>query len=131
MLAQAVVRDKLLEPLKEREERKSLFTRAYLPPQHRRVRILDAQLLRDEEGGAFLTFAVDARHGSALMDEDEAPEKEWRKATITGCVYPDTKEVFVKRKDSYRPAAFMLGKKVKVAAKHICHSETTQVASAK
>ena len=51
--------------------------------------------------------------------------------TIAGCTYPDRGEVFVKRGDTYPPAALMLGKRTQAAARHICSSENGQVASAK
>ena len=44
---------------------------------------------------------------------------------MTGCVCIDTGEVFVKLGDSVRPAAILLGKKVKPAAEPICRSATS------
>ena len=54
----------------------------------------------------------------------------WRLATIVGCVYPDRSQVFVKKGDEFRPAAFLLGKKVKAAAETTCQPAQPQVANA-
>lgn len=123
--AEAVVRRDLVQPLAAKESSRSRFSRASLPPQERRVRILDEQPSKDAEGVAFLRFAIDARHGFA--DDDES---QWRRATIVGCVYLDRSQVFVKKGDEYRPAAFLLGKNVKVAAGSTCQPAQAQVAHA-
>src|SRR5262245_26559199 len=77
---ETLVRHTLLEPLAAREDKQSRFSRARLPPQERRVRILDGHPRRDARGDSFVRFAVDARHGFA---RDEA----WTTDDITGCVY--------------------------------------------
>jgi hypothetical protein len=71
-------------------------------------------------------FAVDARHGFGTADGD-AP---WRLADITGCVYLDRSQVFIKKGDEYRPAALLLGKNVKAAAETTCQPDHAQVAHA-
>lgn len=114
--AEALVSRDLVQPLAVKERDQSKFSRARLPPQARRVRILDEQPRKDTQGLAFMRFAIDARHG--IGDADDASE--WQLATITGCVYLDRSQVFVKKGDEYRPAAFLLGKKLKAAAETTC-----------
>jgi hypothetical protein len=116
-----IVRD-MVQPLTEREQRRSRFSRGAQPAQARRVRILDEQPHKDAAGGGFLRFAVDARHGRAAV---KAP---WRLATITGCVYPDRNQIFVQRGDEYRPAAFLLGKNLKAVAETTCRPVADHVA---
>lgn len=118
-----VVRD-MVEPLATQERKRSKFSRGSMPAQARRVRILDDQPHKDAAGAGFLRFAIDARHGYV---GSKAP---WRLATITGCVYPDSNRIFVQRGDEYRPAAFLLGKKLKAAAETTCRPVTDQVAQA-
>lgn len=79
------------------------------------MRILDDKPQQDSVGSAFLTFAVDTRHG---WGDDE--ESHWTKAAITGCVYPDRGEVFIKRGKAFHPAAAALGKKTKAAPERTC-----------
>jgi hypothetical protein len=122
--AEVLVSRELIQPLAAKEENRSRFSRASLPPQARRVRILDEQPRKDALGNAFVRFAVDARHGFVPVD-DPSP---WRLATITGCVYLDRSQVFVKKGDEYRPAAFLLGKNLKAAAETTCQPEAAQVA---
>lgn len=123
--AVALVSNELLQPLAEKERSRGRFSRARLPAQERRVRILDEQARKDTRGNAFVGFAVDARHGLRAVAADDAS---WRKATITGCVYLDSGEVFVKKGDQYRPAAFLLGKNLKAAAAGTCQPESAQLA---
>jgi hypothetical protein len=115
--ALAVVSRDLIEPLAVKEDGQSKFSRARLPAQERRVRILDDHARKDARGVAFVRFAVDARHG--YQPDDEA---NWRKDAITGCVYLERSQIFVKRGDEYRPAAFLLGKKLKAAPDTTCKS---------
>src|SRR5688500_4443451 len=61
--AAALVQSALIKPLADKERHRSRFTRAALPPQARRVRILDEQPRHDGSGRAFVRFSVDARHG--------------------------------------------------------------------
>lgn len=124
--AEAVVRRDLVQPLAAKEASRSRFSRASLPPQDRRVRILDEQPSKDAGGIAFVRFAIDARHGFAAPDDDS----QWRRAAIVGCVYLDRNQVFVKKGDEYRPAAFLLGKNVKAAAETTCQPAQAQVAHA-
>jgi hypothetical protein len=123
-VAEALVTRELLEPLAVKESHQGRFSRGRLPPQDRRVRILDDQPRKDSQGDAFVTFAVDARHGMRAEDN----ESSWRKATITGCAYPGRSQVFIKKGDQYRPAAFLLGKKLKPAAAGTCEPEPAKLA---
>ncbi len=61
----------------------------------------------DKAGRNFVPFAIDVRYGS-----------EW-KEDIVGCVYEGSGDLFVKRGDAYRPAAFLLGKKAEPVP-HVC-----------
>jgi hypothetical protein len=124
--AQAVVGRVLTEPLAAKENEHSRFSRAALPAQERRVRILDEQASKDAAGNSFVRFAVDARHGFRESGDGDG----WRLATIVGCVYPDRNQVFIKKGDEFRPAAFLLGKKVKAAAEATCQPAQPQVANA-
>lgn len=119
--AAAVVQRVLIKPLAAKEDDQSRFSRARMPAQERRVRILDDELHRDASGKTFVTFAVDARHGLMPADNDSG----WRRDAITGCVYVDGSAVFVKSGDRYRPAAFLLGKNVKPAAESTCQVAKT------
>lgn len=83
------------------ELRDSPFSRVRPPPREQRVRILKATPTSDRSGHKYVPFVVDGRFSSG----------EWRE-DITGCVYRASGKIFVKRGDAYRPADFMLGKKV-------------------
>jgi len=65
------------------------------------VRITSSTLNSDKSGRAFLPFAIDVRFGS-----------DWSENDIVGCVYTPKGDIFVKRGDSYRPSAFLLGENV-------------------
>jgi hypothetical protein len=120
--AEALVGRQLIQPLAAKENNRSRFSRASLPAQARRVRVLDEH--KDALGATFVRFAVDARHGFANDDDNSR----WQLATITGCAYVDRSEVFVKKGEQYRPAAFLLGKNVKAAAESTCQPAQDQVA---
>ena len=119
--AAAVVQRVLIKPLAAKEDDQSRFSRARLPAQERRVRILDEEMHKDAGGKTFVAFAIDARHGVVAAKDDSG----WRKDAITGCVYVDRGEVFVKSGDRYRPAAFLLGKNLKPAAEETCQEAHT------
>lgn len=91
------VEEGLLQPLAQQEANR--FSRSRPPPRERRVRVTQAGTSTDKRGRAFVTFAVDVRFGG-----------EWRENDIVGCAYRGSGELFVKRGDQYRPAAFLLGK---------------------
>jgi hypothetical protein len=112
--AELSVKNALLGPLAAKEQKQSKFSRARMPPEERRVRLLDESPRTDARGEAFYTFAVDARHGINIAEED------WVRDTVTGCVYPERGEVFVKVGDELRPAALLLGKRAKPAAARTC-----------
>ena len=97
--AQLRVETGLVKPLAERESTR--FSRARPAPRERRVRITSSMLNSDKSGRPFLPFAIDVRFGS-----------DWRENDIVGCVYTPNGGIFVKRGDSYRPAAFLLGENV-------------------
>lgn len=89
----------IVKPLAEKES--SRFARSRPPPRERRVRITQAALTRDKSGRSFVPFAIDVRFGD-----------DWQKDDIVGCIYAGSGDLFVKRGEQYRPAAFLLGKNV-------------------
>ena len=97
------VEDGLLKPLAEQES--SRFSRARPPPAERRVRVTQTTASVDKEGRPFVPFAVDVRFGG-----------EWHENDIVGCAYTKSGNLFVKRGDAFRPAAFLLGKNVEPVA---------------
>jgi hypothetical protein len=122
--AVAVVQEQLVKPLGEKEARRNRFSRSYIPPQARRVRVLDGARSTDGRGAEFVAFAVDQRSGSlARLVADDASR--WRNDAIVGCVYPARDEVFVKRGDKFFAAGLLLGKKTDAADDMICHPAPT------
>ena len=97
----------LVKPLAAREVR---FSRARPAPQESRVRITSSTLSTDKYGRAFFPFAVDVRFGT-----------DWTENDLVGCIYAPNGDIFVKRGDSYRPGAFLLGKNVD-AATGVCEA---------
>jgi hypothetical protein len=97
--AQRRVQDGLVKRLANQEG--SRFSRSRPPPRERRVRVTQSSASVDQRGRSFVPFAIDVRFGS-----------EWRENDIVGCVYRGSGDLFVKRGDQYRPAAFLLGKNV-------------------
>lgn len=110
-----VIERALLQPLAAHDDHRSRFARVVQPPTQRTARVLDTQPKKDSQGGAFVTFAVDEVRGRA---------KVVTKDVLTGCVYPATGELFVKRGDVYYPAAFLVGKTKDKAPSHVCTSPT-------
>jgi hypothetical protein len=96
---QARVQEGLVKPLADHERSVSRFSRARIPPAERRVRVTQTTESRDRAGRAFLTFAVDVKYGP-----------EWHENDIVGCAYTASGELYVKRGEDYRAAAFLLGK---------------------
>jgi hypothetical protein len=93
----------LVKPLARQES--SRFSRARPPPRERRVRVTESTKTLDKGGRPFVPFAIDVRFGT-----------EWHENDIVGCVYTGSGDLFVKKGDSYRPAAFLLGKNLEPAA---------------
>src|SRR5262249_13594817 len=118
---ESLVQEKLLVPLAERERARSSYSRARPPAAERRVRLLDATPLADGKGGAFVGFAVDARYGGG--------EGRWRQSVITGCVYAESGEVYVRYGEAFRGAGVMLGKATPQAAGHVCSAASRGPAS--
>jgi hypothetical protein len=116
----SLVTEQLIQPLAAKDHNQSKFSRARLPPSERRVRVLDEKPQQDSAGNAFFAFAVDARHGWGDAKDDAS----WSKAAITGCVYPGSGEVFIKRGNAFHPAAAAVGKKTKAAPERTCHAAT-------
>ena len=128
---QAIAKD-LITPLAAQERQRSRFSRARLPATARRVRVLDSTEKKDAKSQTFVTFAVDARHGRYDFDDEELAQIKkddgWRKDTITGCVYLESGEVFVKKGETFRAAGIMMGKKVKEAPEHTCRASEGELA---
>jgi hypothetical protein len=68
------------------------------------VRVTESKGTLDKSGRPFVPFAVDVRFGS-----------DWHENDIVGCAYMGSGDLFVKKGESYRPAAFLLGKNVESA----------------
>jgi len=117
--AATVVEKQLVKPLAEKEARRNRFSRAYIPPQARRVRLPDGQRSTDGRGAEFLAFAVDERSGKFVprAGDDSA---HWRQDAIVGCVYPAREEVFIKRGDKFFGAGLLLGQKTAAADDVVC-----------
>ncbi len=117
--ATAVVEKQLVKPLGEKEARRSRFSRAYIPPQARRVRVLDPSRSTDGRGAEFVAFAVDERSG-VLARKAADDSGRWREDAIVGCVYPARDEVFIKRGDKFFAASLLLGQKTAAADDAVC-----------
>lgn len=96
---QARVEDGLVKPLVARETSTSRFSRARPVPRERRVRVTQTAVSLDKSGRAFMTFAVDIKFRGG----------EWQENDVVGCAYTKSGDIFVKRGDAYRPAAFLTG----------------------
>jgi hypothetical protein len=116
--ATTLVNERLIQPLAAKEQDRSKFSRARPAPSERRVRFVDDTPQHDTAGDAFLTFAIDEHHGWS----DSASDENWTKSTMTGCVYVDRGEVFIKRGNAFHPAAAAVGKKTKAAPERTCHA---------
>ncbi len=113
--ARAIIQNTLVTPLKAKEAKQSRFSRARMPPQARRIRVLEEKT--DSGGEKFVNFAIDSSFG--MLDAADG-EEAWAKNTTTGCVYVGSQEVFVKLGAAFRPAAVMLGKKSEPADARVC-----------
>ena len=116
--AEKAIQANLLLPLKNTEKDLSPFSRRAIPPKERRIRTLALETSNDNQGSAFVPFAVDDLFGTFNIDGKATSE--WSKNAITGCVYPKTGEVFIARGKEFYPAALLLGKRKKAAQSHIC-----------
>ncbi len=124
--AAAVVEKQLVKPLTEKEARRNRFSRAYIPPQARRVRVQGGHRSTDGRGAEFVAFAVDERSGRFVprAADDTA---HWRQDAIVGCVYPARDEVFIKRGDKFFGAGLLLGQKTAAADDTICHPAPVRI----
>jgi hypothetical protein len=109
--AKTTVEKVLTEPLGRRETKQYRFSRAAAPPRTRTVRILDERARRDVRGSEFFAFSIDERRGWQQVLAKDA---------LTGCVYPKSGDVFVKRGDSHYPVGLLLGQTSKKAEAHVC-----------
>jgi hypothetical protein len=90
----AAVQRQLVTPFAEWQAARGEFSRAEMPPAEMRVRVLGAPV-KDGDGAEFVAFAVDSRNSDG----------KWSRARMTGCVYADTRAVFVKRGSAFLAAA--------------------------
>jgi len=120
--ASSVVQVKLLDPLQKKEASRSHFSRAAMPPMARRVRILDSAVQRDMKGRSFVQFAIDESRGLVLVNEKQGNDANWLKDVITGCVYPETGEVLIKRGEVYYASSILLGQPGSVVSTDVCRS---------
>jgi hypothetical protein len=111
-----VVENRLVKPLAEKEAKQNRFSRVYVPPQARQVRVLDRERSTDGRGAEFVAFAVDERSRGLAADDS----RRWRKDAIVGCVYPARDEVFIKRGDKFFAAGLLLGRKITAADDTVC-----------
>lgn len=109
--AQRRVEQGLVKPLAEQEG--SRFSRSRPAPRERRVRVQPTASM-DGSGRQFMTFAVDVRFGG-----------QWHQNDVVGCVYTKSGDLYVKKGDAYRPAAFLLGKNAQPVA-HVCEGTTAR-----
>jgi hypothetical protein len=120
--AQSVVQAKFLDPLQKMESNRSRFSRAVLPPQARRVRILDNTPQADREGRLFLSFAVDESRSFGIEKDKGVAEDQWFKNAITGCVYPQTGDVLVKLGEAYYASSVLLGRSTPTSPADVCQT---------
>ena len=118
--AKAALQETLLAPLEKKEAERSRYSRAVLPPQTRRIRILGVSKT-DAKGRPFLSFAIDESRAYGIRDQEVA-ESDWLKDAITGCVYPETAAVMVKRGEVYYPSSILLGIRTPIASADVCRS---------
>jgi len=124
-----VVDRQLVKPLAQKEAGRSRFSRAYIPPRARRVRVLDRERSTDAQGAEFVAFAVDEHSGPfAPRAADDA--RRWRKDAIVGCVYPARDQMFIKRGDKFFGAGLLLGQKTPAADDTACRPAATRGSAA-
>lgn len=109
----------LTVPLAKQEATRSRYSRAAIAPRTRTVRVLDQRPHQDLKGAEFFAFSIDEQRGYRAV---------LRKDAVTGCIYPNSGEVFVTRGDSHYPAGLLLGKTSKKAEAHVCVESKVQVA---
>ncbi len=137
--AKAHIERDLVAPLTVNEQRRSRMTRARQPALARRVRMLTTSPSKDSSGRAFFGFAVDARYGANPMSTEKPSaaerqawatneEQQWQKDAITGCLYPESGDVFVNRGGAWFRGALLLGKKEKRPSEGVCRAVGEQVA---
>lgn len=105
--AKSRVNTGLVQALNQRDAERSRFSRVIQPPRERRLRLLTSVPSYDEKERAFASYAIDVRYGD-----------EWR-ASVSGCVYRKSGQIYVQLDDEYRPAAFLLGEDV-APVKGVC-----------
>jgi hypothetical protein len=91
----------IIQPLAAIEAKRSRFSRARPPPRERRIRVTQTALTTDKQGRGFVTFAIDVGFVG-----------DWQEKDVVGCVYRASGALFIKRSNTYFPAALLLGKNV-------------------
>jgi hypothetical protein len=120
-----VVEKQLVKPLTQKEAKQDRFSRSYVPPQARRVRIPEPARSTDARGAAFVAFAIDAR--SRLLARKEGDDSGWRKDAIVGCVYPARDQVFIKRGEKFFAAGLLLGQRTAPVDDAVCRPAPTAI----
>jgi hypothetical protein len=123
-----VVEAQLVKPLADKEARRNRFSRAYIPPQARRVRVLGHERSTDSRGAEFVAFAIDEHSGGFARKAADA-SRLWRKDVIVGCVYPTRDEIFIKRGDKFFAVGLLWGQKTAEADDTICRPAPTAIHS--
>jgi hypothetical protein len=118
--AKTVLQANLLEPLKNKEDKRSRFSRAVLPPQARRIRILDNTLRTDGRGQPFVSFSIDESRGFSGSGDKDLADAHWLQDAITGCVYPQTGKILVRRGTVYYSSSILLGQQTPIAPPDVC-----------
>jgi len=116
---------RLVKPLAQKEAGRSRFSRGYIPPLARRVRIPDGERSTDGGGAEFVAFAVDERSG-VFASQAADDSRRWRKDVIVGCVYLARDEIFIKRGDKFFAAGLLLGQKTAAADDTVCRPAPTR-----
>jgi len=97
-----VVEAQLVKPLSEKEAHQNRFSRSYIPPQARRVRVLEQGRSTDGRGAEFVVFAVDQRSGAILR---KTADDESLHVGIAHAAAPDRLEALTSLVRHVRPRA--------------------------
>ena len=100
--AKALVETTLIQPVVERDKNEVVFGRGAQPRRGFRTATFDANVSHDATGAPFFAYAKESKYGRGKNGI-------WR-ADVTGCAYPETREVLVRFGKKFYPANRMLGK---------------------
>lgn len=110
----ALVNEKVVSARERADAKRKKFSRAAPVPVQRRVRVLSPTAETDTRGKEFVRFAIDERPAFPDMED-------WHEGRVVGCVYLETRKVFVQQGTDYIPAR---GRKTTDASPdpHACRS---------